>query len=210
MDTDNYTKTANCQLSNENNYKILQTNHTLQHNKMVNDTLDQFKNDNLLSKKTAEGLKIINPRIPKFYITPKTHKENELGRPVINSVDYHTYQISRFVDHHLQPLAKEIQSYINDTNDFANKKSNFKVLENSFLVTVDVKALFINKHTKQRSYCCCKTRTQQLHKENRSHKSDKTFLALILKLNNFIFNSKFYLQIKGNNMCPYICKHIHI
>ena len=52
---------------------------------MVNDTLDRFKNENLLSKKTAEGIKAINPKTPKFYITPKIHKENSPGRPVINS-----------------------------------------------------------------------------------------------------------------------------
>ena len=38
------------------------------------------------AKKTAEGLKIIYPKTPKFYITPKVHKENNPGRPIIFSV----------------------------------------------------------------------------------------------------------------------------
>ena len=94
MDTENYIRKANRQLSDKNNYKILQTNLTLQKHKMVNDTLARFKNENLLSKKTAEVLKVINTKTTKFYIT---HKIN-----------------------------------------------NFKVPGNSFLVTMDVKALYTN------------------------------------------------------------------
>ena len=51
---------------------------------MVNDTLDQFKNENLFSKNTAEGLKVINPQTQQFYITHKIHKENDLRRPVLS------------------------------------------------------------------------------------------------------------------------------
>ena len=60
METENDIKEANRQLADKSNYKTRQTDPALQHNKMVNDTLDQFKNENLLSIKTTEGLKI-NP-----------------------------------------------------------------------------------------------------------------------------------------------------
>ena len=100
MDTENYIKEANCQLSDKNNYKTLQTDSILQHNKMVYDTFDQFKNENLLSKKTEEGLKMVNPKIPEVYIPPKIHKENKPWRLAINSINCHTYEISHFVNHH--------------------------------------------------------------------------------------------------------------
>ena len=88
------------------------------------------------AKKTAEGLKIIYPKTPKFYITPKVHKENNPVRPFIFSVwDY------MLCWHQLQPLVKVILLYIKDTNDFINK-TNFKVPEDSFLVTMDVKAFY--------------------------------------------------------------------
>ena len=48
MDSKNYIK-ANCQLSDQDNYRILQADPALQYNKMMNDTIDQFKNENLLS-----------------------------------------------------------------------------------------------------------------------------------------------------------------
>ena len=108
---------------------------------MVNNTLDQFKNENLLPKITAEGLKIINPKTAKvLYYTQR----NNPGRPVINSIICHTSEISRFVDYHSQALVKEIPSHIKDTIDFVNKINYCKVGGYPFLVSMDVKALHTN------------------------------------------------------------------
>ena len=88
---------------------------------MVNNTVENFQKENILSKKTAEDLKIFDPKTPKFIIRPKIHKENNPGRPVISSINYHASEISRFLDHYLLSVAKEIPSYIKDTNDFIKK-----------------------------------------------------------------------------------------
>ena len=45
----NYFKEANCQLSDQDSYRTLQPDPTLKHSKIMNDILDQFKNENLLS-----------------------------------------------------------------------------------------------------------------------------------------------------------------
>ena len=55
-------------------------------NNLVNNTIDRFKKENLLSKKMADGLKSVNPRTPKFSISPKIPKENNPGRPMINPI----------------------------------------------------------------------------------------------------------------------------
>ena len=70
MDVEKYIKEANRQLSDKHNYKALQEGPTLQHSNSVNHTNDRFKKENLLSKKLAEGLKSVNPKPPKFYISP--------------------------------------------------------------------------------------------------------------------------------------------
>ena len=70
------------------------------------------------------------------------HKENNTGRPVTNSINCRTSEISRFVDHHLKPLVREIPSYIKDANDFIKKINNFPIPTNSLLVTMDVKSLY--------------------------------------------------------------------
>ena len=133
MDTEEYIKKASRQLSDKNNYKTFLTNPILQHNKMVNGTLYQFENENLLPQKTAEGLKATNPKTPKFNISPKIHKDNYPERPVINSINCHISEIARFVDHHPKPFVKEIPSYIKDTNNFVNKINKYKKHSNDLV-----------------------------------------------------------------------------
>ena len=61
---------------------------------------------------------------------------------MINLINCHTSEISRFVDHHLQPFVREISSNVKDTNDFLNEINNFPVPPNSLLVTMDVKPVY--------------------------------------------------------------------
>ena len=48
MDTDSYIKEANRQLCYKASYKKLAQDPTLQHNRIVNETIERFKNEKLL------------------------------------------------------------------------------------------------------------------------------------------------------------------
>ena len=150
LDNENYIKETNRELPDKNNYKILQTYPILQHSKKVNDTLGWFKNENLLSKKTAKGLQVININTPKFYIAPKIHKENNPGRPVIHSINCHTSEISRFVDHHIEQKLYRIKTlYTNiPNNEFiaaVKRKHNYTKKTVVTLTTKYTKQLFDTK-----------------------------------------------------------------
>ena len=101
MDTDSYIKESNWQLSDRVSYKHITQDPILQCNRIVIQSIESFKNEKLLPQKTADDLKVSNPKTPKFYISPKIHKPNNPGRLVINSIECHTSEISRFLNHHL-------------------------------------------------------------------------------------------------------------
>ena len=66
---------AQHQLNDKNNYKKLQTDATLQHNKLVNDRVERFKKDKSIPAKIADGLITSNPRPLKrmcngYYLCP--------------------------------------------------------------------------------------------------------------------------------------------
>ena len=89
-------------MSGKDNYKELPNDTTLEYNEMVNNTTERFqKEKSLTEKKTAEGLKILNPETPKYHITPKIQKENNPRRPVINCINCHTSEILCFLDQYL-------------------------------------------------------------------------------------------------------------
>ena len=91
---------------------------------------------------------------------------------------------------------REIPSYIKDTTDFINKTDNFAVPPNSFLGTMDVKSLYTSIPNNE-GIASVKKKYDHYPNKTIPTKIITTFLALILTLNNFIFNSKFYLQTKG-------------
>ena len=64
MDTDSYIKEANQQLSDKASDKHLPQYPTLQHNRMVYQTIVRLKNEKLLPQKITNGLKITNPETP--------------------------------------------------------------------------------------------------------------------------------------------------
>ena len=129
----------------------------------------------------------MNPKRPKFSISPKILKENNPGRPVINSIKYHTSEISRFLGHHLQHLLREIAIYIKDTNDFINKINNFPVPPNSLLITMDVKSLYTSIPNNE-EIASMKKKYGHYPKKTIPTKIITTLVALILTLNNFKFN----------------------
>ena len=58
---------------------------------------------------------------------------------------YYTENISSFLDHHLQPLAQPVKSYIKDTNEFLKKlRSLQKLPDDIILCTMDVVGLYPN------------------------------------------------------------------
>ena len=81
-----------------------------------------------------------DPKFARFYLLPKIHKRlhNVPGRPVISNCGYYTENISPFLDYHLKPLAKKVETYIKDTNHFLKKLKELGSLpKKAILCTID-------------------------------------------------------------------------
>ena len=145
MDVNDYIREAKRQLNEPRNYKVLAKDPTTTNNDLTNQTIDGFTKEQLINGNIANGLKNPSPRTPQFYISPKIQKEGNPGRPVVSSINCHTTNISKFIDYHLQPIVKQIPSYVKDTNDFISKINAIKfVPKNSYLVTMDVRSSYTN------------------------------------------------------------------
>ena len=124
----------------------------------------------------------------------------------------HTLKIFEYVDYHLQPIVKEIPSYVESTTDFLRKINQIDfAADNSYLVSLDVKSIYNNIPNEERIKSV-KTPLEKNSIRTASTKVITTFLALILTLNNFVFNCKNYLQIKGcanGTICTLIHKHLY-
>ena len=124
MDVTDYIEKAGRQWNSKEHYHQLSKDQTAENNETVDNVIERFQKENLITKSVAEGLKTTLPRTPRFYIQPKIHKQGNPGRPVISSVNCHTSNISKYVDYHLQPIVQQIPSYIQGTSDFLRKITN--------------------------------------------------------------------------------------
>jgi len=192
-----YLAEANSQLNNSEFYQELSTDPFNDYQQIIINSLNEMLSESMITKETAEVLKPKNVKPARFYLLPKIHKKNIPGRPVISSINCHTTKLSRYVDYHIKPLATKVKSYIRDTTDFINKLQNIRcVPHNAILATLDVKSLYSNiKHNEGLLALeeCLDNRT---HKEP-SSKVITTLMNHILTLNNFNFNGRNFLQIKG-------------
>ena len=57
------------------------------------------------------------PKLSRFYLTIKIHKKPLIGRPIVSSEDTVTYFISKFLDKTLQPVMKNLPTYLRNTDD---------------------------------------------------------------------------------------------
>ena len=196
-DVEDYVKEAEHQLNNKDAYKKLQYEPTQTHTRLVNDTISRFKNDKRITENIAKGLQVQQPETPKFCTRPKIHKTGNPGHPVVSSVNCHTNTISKYVDFHLQPVVKNISSYVRDTTDSLQKLDKVKIVPNDcLLVTLDMKSVYTNIPNNE-GIKAVREAYDNHPSKTVATKVIITFLSLILTLNNFVFNSINYLQIMG-------------
>ena len=142
LDIKDYIGEANRQLNDTNNYDF---DPTELHTEKIKSEINNLKNENLLTLKTANSLLEEKIRTPEFHLLPKIHKANNPGRPVISSVNCHTSRISEFVDYYLQPEVKKLKYYVKDTTDFIKKIEVIDhVSDDSYLVSLNVRSLYTN------------------------------------------------------------------
>ena len=136
----------------------------------IHEAIEKIRKRGNLNADTIKYFMLKDPKFARFYLLPKIHKRlhDVLGRPVISNCGYYTENISSFLDFHSQPLAKEVKSYIKDTNDFLKKLRSLPDLSDYIILcTVDVVGLYPNiPHDEGMSVL---RKQLDLRQENRCH-----------------------------------------
>ena len=142
-DREDYLKEAHKQLSDEEIYEEV-TNDPYTLGNTIFTVLNKIRVRGDLSANSLEYFFNKDPKFAIFYLLPNIHKRlhNVPGRPVISNCGYYTENISSFLDYHLQPLAKKVESYIKDTNHFLKELGSLP--KNAILCTIDVVGLYHN------------------------------------------------------------------
>ncbi|XP_055997948.1 uncharacterized protein LOC130047308 [Ostrea edulis] len=199
LDKEMYLAEAHKQLSDERFYKKLESDPTKKFSATITTTLkDMYKNEEI-GVNVFETLRPMDCRPEQLYLLPKIHKEGMPGRPIVSAIGHPTEKISEFLDLHLRPHVEKLQSSLKDTTDYINKTPSSNLPDNTLLVTMDVTSLYTNIPHDEGIEACREVW------ENRTIKCPSTeslikLLEHVLRMNNFMFNGKHYLQISGTAM----------
>ena len=123
-------------------------------------------------------------------------------RPIVSTVNSATANLAEFLDIYLQPIMKQLPAYLKDTTQFINKISEIPVEQNTWLVTVDVKSLYTNIPNDEGIQACYEAWRARENTDPQHPPADvlRHLLEIVLKLNTFEFDNKYYLQKFGTAM----------
>ena len=141
MDRQDYINKAN-QLLNQDTYKSITEDPT---NTIKNKLINILKN---IKTKTGLGINTYKSMYPtgcvppKFYGLSKIHKPDTPLRPIVSSCGSVTYGVAKELAKILKPLVGKSPHHINNTQDFVEQASQFKLEPGECLSSYDVSALF--------------------------------------------------------------------
>ncbi|XP_053568137.1 proto-oncogene tyrosine-protein kinase ROS [Bombina bombina] len=140
-----YVNEALRQLNNVEDYIPLDRDPTTTFKKDLLDILDDGLEEGHYDQKTFEFLVVDHPVVPIFHHLPKVHKSltEVRGRPIVNGINSLLEHVSQWVDSILQPLVKNLHSYIQDTKDVIMILDKLKWNSACYKwATIDVVALY--------------------------------------------------------------------
>jgi len=164
--------------------------------KIKNNLDDLFQNDDI-SLKLLDFLSLENSKLGNYRVLMKIHKNKFSTRPIINCRSHPTENLSWLVDTLLKPLIVLTESYIQDSQNLLQKTKDRIFEPNCEIYSCDFEGLYSNidlENALNVIYDFMKDKINSIHL---NYKAFYVFLKLIFENNYFIYDKKFYRQLKG-------------
>ena len=196
---EDYLAYARTQLKDKDVHQELKGNIEGPLEKIIKSVLCKVRDRKDISDETLDYILVNNPMLGRFYLLPKIDKRlyNVAGRHVISNSGYHTEYISAFVEYNFKSIAKNVKSYIKDTNYFLLQLDVLPSLPEDIISwTIDVVGLYPNIPHEDGLVAMQKALDER---EDKTVSTD--FLIelaeCVLKNNIFERNTSLYKQIRG-------------
>ena len=129
-------------------------------------------------------------------------------RSIVSTIDSPMANMAKLLDHYLQPIMKQLPAYLKDTTQFLKELANQKIQPDTWLVMVDVKSLYTNIPNEEGIQACYEAWLEQEMGDPQHPLAEifRCLLEMVVKLNTFEFNEKYYLQkfstAMGSKLAP--------
>ena len=129
-------------LNDEQTYMRLKRDPTPTYKKELVSALQELKEKGATDTKLYRKLYPTTDAPPRFYGLPKIHKEGVPLRPIVSTVNTITYQCAKHLADLITPVVGQSNSYVRNSQHFAEKMRESPVDDTEQLRSYDVKSLF--------------------------------------------------------------------
>lgn len=207
METKGYIREAHRQLSDGRFYKKITTPLYPRNMKAITRILTRMHAKGHIARWERMAMTPVNPKPRRFYGLPKIHKDYKKWhngfpplRPIISDCGSESYEVAKYISHHLRPLACRHPAYIQDTWDFMGKLRQYTFPQDCLLISFDVESLYTNIPLLE-GIATCREALNQRPPGTIPLTNDLIQLLEIQALNNdFQFAGDTFQQIHGTAM----------
>lgn len=193
-----YIKDGLTHLSNQKYYQRLDTDFNPNISTSIAKFLFNAHHHGLIDKDTLQYLSPPEPsRTPLIYFLKKLHKTPISVRPIVSHINSPTCNISAFLDHLLQPIIKEINHILPNSQQLINELKYIQYHKNFILATLDVTSLYPNIAIEESIQIILDFLQQQNNPMHPPYCNLKQLLIFVLTCNCFNFANLFFLQVHG-------------
>ncbi|XP_056380387.1 uncharacterized protein LOC130275860 [Hyla sarda] len=202
MDTCGYKEMTLTLLQDRESYRIIGRDPTNSFKEELEKLLIRGLDDHLISDQECKYMCPVDPQIPTFYALPKIHKGVMplKGRPIVSGVNSITQKLGIYLDQILREFVSSLPSYIRDTSDLLQKIDGIQLDSDMLLASIDVEALYSSiRHVDGLRAVSYYLQTRGIHFRTHSEYVIQ-LLEFLLTHNYFIFDSRYYHQLRGTAM----------
>ena len=145
---------------------------------------------------------------PRFYATPKIHKNPLKMRPIVSGINSITYHLARHLADLLKPLVGQSTAHIKNSKDLVTKISEITLEDGEVLTSFDVTALFTSVPGEEVVQMATKRAKDDPTWNTRTLLTPKEFgelLFLVVSTTYFQYNDVIYEQTYGMAMGSPLC-----
>lgn len=144
-------------------------------------------------------LMVPNPRVPKLYGNPKTHKPGNKMRPVISNIDAPTSTIAQWLVEEFKQYEPPENSQVTNSYDFSAKIKDLTVGDNENMVSFDVEMLFPSVPIPETVEIVSEW-LKNVEPDSKKRNVYIKAIKLCMKYNCCQFDGKFYKSDRGTSM----------
>ncbi|XP_078506952.1 uncharacterized protein LOC144767356 [Lissotriton helveticus] len=187
------------QLSDNSCYEAVDSNPMGPLTMLINNHLRDWKDAGLINDAEYLYLKVTRPSYPWLYTLPKIHKPALFppGRPIVSGIGGPTERLSQYVDKFLNPMVKNMPSYIQDSKHILSILADIAWQPGLIMATLDVVSLYTSIEPDLGLAAVTRALNTRPITLLEHTKMLVTMMDIILNQNFIVFDKRWYKQTRG-------------